>query len=183
MKKVETKIIVILAIVFIFFGSLILSIIFEDDTSKHERELKTIAESIAETKKVADLDAHFTALADLRGKISDSTLVVKADKLLASQEEHTKRLILAEKKDAAGYAFELAKAAILKGLKSPKAASFSGYSESNYWYDQEEDLYYVQLYVDAQNSFGAMIRQYYQVKLQINDANWKMVDLMEIDGY
>ena len=181
MKKLLIYIIIAIFAVTVIIG--IIGVIVEPESSKQLNKLINIEEAITQADKTADLEAALVRLADLRPQLSDSALLFRADMIAGTAAAHTERVALAEKKAASAYAYTLAKELVLKTLKAPKTAIFSGYTTSNYWYDQEEGLYYVQLYVDAQNSFGAMLRKYYQVKLKINDANWKMVDLMEIDGY
>ncbi|MBS4057772.1 MAG: hypothetical protein KGZ82_10690 [Bacteroidales bacterium] len=177
MKKFIIVIIVIFGVI-VFFNALL-----ENEESQPLTSYKTIAKALDKAETVAEVDSLFKTLTDLREKITDSAKAHRTDSLLATRGAHTKRVALAEKNRAAAYAFELAKASILKGLKSPKTASFSGYNESKYWYYPKDDIYIVQLYVDAQNSFGAMIRQYYQIKLKKTNGEWRVVDLMEINGY
>ena len=66
-------------------------------------------------------------------------------------------------------------------LKSPKTADFPMFDCVAV--ESEENVWVVNSYVDAQNSFGAMIRSYYMVKLQytggnsLDSRNWELLDV------
>lgn len=70
---------------------------------------------------------------------------------------------------------EHVKSFILKSLKAPSTAKFPGYSEipvvkkDGYWESYT--------YVDAQNSYGAMIRTNYYVKMENQGGRWKLVKI------
>lgn len=70
---------------------------------------------------------------------------------------------------------EHVKSFILKSLKAPSTAKFPGYSEipvvkkDGYWESYT--------YVDAQNSYGAMIRTNYYVKMENQGDRWKLVKI------
>lgn len=56
-------------------------------------------------------------------------------------------------------------------LKSPSTADFPMFDYTSD-YSQLDGTYLVTSYVDAQNSFGAIIRQYYSIKLKFNGGDW-----------
>lgn len=63
-----------------------------------------------------------------------------------------------------------------KNLKSPSSAKFCLMSEASIYYNGEEDggsRYTVSGYVDAQNSFGAMIRKNFTVNLTVTKDDYK----------
>ena len=63
-----------------------------------------------------------------------------------------------------------------QNLKSPSTAKFS----RNPYVDKKDDnVFIVKSYVDAQNSFGAMIRENYEVKLRYDEStrSWILIDL------
>lgn len=63
-----------------------------------------------------------------------------------------------------------------KNLKSPSSAKFCLMSEATIHYNGEEDggsRYTVSGYVDAQNSFGAMIRKNFTVNLTVTKDGYK----------
>lgn len=66
---------------------------------------------------------------------------------------------------------------VKQNLKSPSTAEFSSFNESkiNIFEDQE---CWVSGFVDAQNSFGAMIRNNYVVKMRYNNDNtFTLIDI------
>lgn len=65
---------------------------------------------------------------------------------------------------------------VKKNLKSPSSAKFCLMSEATIHYNGEKDggsLYTVSGYVDAQNSFGATIRQNFTVNLIVTKDGYK----------
>jgi hypothetical protein len=181
MKKLLIYIIIAIFAIPVIIG--IIGVIVEPESSKQLHGLQNIESAINKADKIADLEAALVQLAELRGKLTDSALISRADSITNTADTHRKRIALDEKKAAAAYAYSLAKELVLKTLKAPKTASFSGYNDSKYWYDEKHDVYYVQLYVDAQNSFGAMIRQHYQLQLKQTNGSWRLKDVIQIDGY
>jgi len=158
--------------------------VFEPTTKKAQRDIEKLAKQLSVAESDTELESALKLLADLRAEVTDSALVAYADSIIATSEVHRGRVALLKKKAAAAYAFEIAKETVLKQLKAPKTASFSGYEESKFWYDQKQDVYYVQLFVDAQNSFGAYIREHYQLKLEQSiPGTWTVKEILQIERY
>lgn len=67
-------------------------------------------------------------------------------------------------------AYTTSKRIIEKVLKAPSTATFQSYDKS--MISVSGDTYTVNGYVDAQNSFGAMLRSYYTVRLKGSAYNW-----------
>lgn len=67
-------------------------------------------------------------------------------------------------------AYTTSKRTIEKVLKAPSTATFQSYNKS--MVSVSGDTYTVNGYVDAQNSFGAMLRSYYTVRLKGSAYNW-----------
>lgn len=64
-----------------------------------------------------------------------------------------------------GYALRTAQDGIKKKLKAPSTAEFPGLRESEVT-REGPDVFIVKSYVDAQNSFGAKIRNHFTVKVE-----------------
>lgn len=79
-------------------------------------------------------------------------------------------------------AFIASKNIITKMLKAPGTAKFAESYDKDVVmiYDSETNNYIVYLWVDAQNSFGAMLRNYYKVTLKLSgdQTQWKLVDII-----
>ena len=71
-------------------------------------------------------------------------------------------------------------------LKAPHTAEFPGIDENSIT-DLGDHTYIINSYVDAQNSFGASIRNRYRVKLRytggdpINQYSWQLMDIRLYD--
>lgn len=75
--------------------------------------------------------------------------------------------------------YTTSKRIIEKVLKAPSTAEFQSYDKS--MISVSGDTYTVNGYVDAQNSFGAMLRSYYTVKLKGSAYNWT-IESVVFDG-
>jgi hypothetical protein len=60
--------------------------------------------------------------------------------------------------------------AVAERLKAPSTARFHGPTAS--WHDQAKGTGWIRGQVDAQNSFGAMLRSTFECGLQRNDGYW-----------
>lgn len=69
-----------------------------------------------------------------------------------------------------------AKKAVEDSLKAPSTASFCSFSEMNAT-NLGGDKWMVTGYVDAQNSFGTMVRQYWSVTLILTKNGFKLVSV------
>lgn len=78
-------------------------------------------------------------------------------------------------------AYEIAKDFVEDNLKSPSSASFWRYDFN--WSKLGYNEYYIQSFVDAENSFGAKLKAQWNCKLKytggdIDDkANWQLLDI------
>ena len=80
-------------------------------------------------------------------------------------------------------AYLAAKQLINRRLKSPSTAKYAnyGYGENPAIVEFYEDgTYRVKIWVDAQNSFGAMLRNTYQVDMKRVGDNWKLQNIAQL---
>jgi len=74
-------------------------------------------------------------------------------------------------------AFYISQQFVTKKLKAPSTAKFPWRSESTVK-DLGNNRYEVISYVDAQNSFGAMLRMHYKCTVEyVSGDNWKLISL------
>ena len=84
-------------------------------------------------------------------------------------------------------AYGVAKEFVLERIKSPKSAKFPRYDafEKQNWIDvrkKSTGIYIVKGYVDAQNVYGAMLRNHYVATVQhTGGKNWLLVELEFVD--
>jgi hypothetical protein len=78
------------------------------------------------------------------------------------------------------YAVDNTKEAIAKMLKAPSTAEFPNDSEFDVT-EIDTGLYRVTGYVDSENGFGAMVRTYYTIELQMADDMYMVTDLEILD--
>lgn len=76
-------------------------------------------------------------------------------------------------------AYYMAEYSVEKVLKSPKTADFLGYSQSIVTKISDDGDYLVKLQVDSENSFGAMIRSTFTVKVKNVGDQWILIDIKE----
>lgn len=74
-------------------------------------------------------------------------------------------------------AFDICKKAATARLKAPSTAKFGSFSESSVEKTMEKDnRYYIRSFVDAQNPFGAMLRNKYECVADYNgNQEWAIV--------
>lgn len=77
-------------------------------------------------------------------------------------------------------AFVIAKNFIRQNLKAPSTAEFQSYPEATISNDGNQFTIYT--YVDAQNSFGAMIRTHFRVVLKYKPETdkWELIDIEDL---
>jgi hypothetical protein len=84
--------------------------------------------------------------------------------------------------DEGGY-INTAQLFVKRGLKAPATAKFPSVilSRDQYQILKDHNLITVKSYVDAQNSFGALLRSKYIVQFELLDSSWKLM-YFELDG-
>jgi len=75
-------------------------------------------------------------------------------------------------------AYYAAREVVLGYLKAPSTAEFQPYAEGIVA-QRGANQYTVNLWVDAQNSFGAMIRTYFMVDVELQDGAWYYTNIQE----
>lgn len=81
-------------------------------------------------------------------------------------------------------AYIIAQSFVKDRLKSPKTAEFS--FECKCEYNMSTKTYYITSFVDAQNSFGALLRMNFVCRLKFNGGDWADINnwnLLEIVTY
>lgn len=80
-----------------------------------------------------------------------------------------------EYKPDSSMAYVMSKEFVKRNLKSPATAEFPVGIFAHY---EGDSVYIVNSYVDAQNTFGALIRTEFYVKIKDNgNDNWKLIDI------
>jgi len=85
-----------------------------------------------------------------------------------------------ENKSSSDDAYYISQQFVEDRLKSPASAEFPRFSNSRVSVSYAgNDTYKVSAYVDAQNSFGALIRTYYDCEVRYNKSSdkWRLIDL------
>lgn len=101
-------------------------------------------------------------------------------------EEATDQVEETEKVETKGsdgtLAYIMAKDILKQQLKAPSTAKFQKeWKGVDITYSTEKDEYYLQFWVDAQNSYGAMIRTTYAVTMkELPGDKWKMVNIAKL---
>lgn len=80
--------------------------------------------------------------------------------------------------------YSIAKEIVSNNLKSPKSADFPSLWSDEVKMQRNKDMVIVQSYVDAQNSFGAVIRSQWQVEFKVIDLDSFSYEIIyiNIDG-
>ena len=82
------------------------------------------------------------------------------------------------KDDPQADAWYACKEFIIRSLKAPKTAEFPRYQPSSVTYMGSNE-YRVSIYVDAENSFGALIRSRFTCRVKKETGQWRLIRLDE----
>jgi flagellar basal body-associated protein FliL len=83
----------------------------------------------------------------------------------------------AEPGDEKVIAYSKSQEYVKEQLKAPSSAVFPSYFEINVFYYSNSDEYVVKAYVDAQNSYGAMLRKEYKSTLRyLGEYRWQNLE-------
>ena len=94
-----------------------------------------------------------------------------------NQKDLQKRIEEREKRSKRIEAFTVSKDFVEKQLKCPSTSDFPWYDDS-FVTELDNGSYRVSAYVDAQNSFGAMIRnKYYCIVYPIREGQWRLISI------
>lgn len=66
---------------------------------------------------------------------------------------------------------------IKRQLKSPSSADFPLFTDGA-WYNEDTKIYTIKSYVDAKNSFGSEIRNYWSCKVENDNHQWTVISAL-----
>lgn len=126
----------------------------------------------------ASVESH-KALIDQAKKEQESAAAVAAEAKAKKEREEA----AAANQDRSVMAAIICSNYVEASLKSPKSADFPWDKAAGGSSKLGNQTYFVRSYVDAQNSFGAELRNWYECKIQyrsgedVNPASWKLIAL------
>ncbi|WP_319502571.1 hypothetical protein [uncultured Draconibacterium sp.] len=156
--------------------------IFMSDEEKADLSFNEVVKKFEKAESEYDVSDVFGKLNVLASE--NPSLQSKVDSLYELKQqfviEATKRGINNNQYDAWYYSRDF----ITKALKAPSTAKFAKYGESKVSYDFDKEIYHVEMWVDAQNSFGTMLRKTYHVQIKRNididnNETWSLIDMKE----
>lgn len=160
-------------LLYVFLGFVIAPVVFgvfysalRSEEGKAKDRLGSIRSHIAETedanslsKLVLEIDSLATVYPSLQTTVDElKANEIQQRQMAIEKEEVSIRLFKI---------YEYAKKAVSDKLKSPSTAKFQDYNDIESGVT-EDGQYITRFYVDAQNSFGAMIREKYEVIVVLN---------------
>lgn len=160
----------------------VVSLVFTSSEDMAEYNFKTTSEKFSQAESeydVADVFGELNALAR-----EDTTLQPKIDSLYELRPQFIEEAIQRGINNNQHVAWYRARDYIKAALKSPSSAKFASYSESRVAYNYDDNVYHVTMWVESQNSFGAMLRKDFTVQLKRtvdinNNESWSLVALKE----
>jgi hypothetical protein len=167
-----------------------ISTFFESDESKADNEFHKIVWAIESAQSETEIDSLFLKFDAFLKEHNDAGLAVKIDSIKQSKPVYIEKI---EKEKRAKLekqieenkvnAFFAAKSFVEKRLKAPSTAKwpYSGDENVRINYSWEKGNYIVLLWVDAQNAFGAMLRNNFLVEVHQKDqSNWTLINIVEL---
>lgn len=153
---------------------------FTTDEEKFEMKVNSASQNISTAESIDELNTIYSEIDSLKILDKSGNLTSLFDSLYQLRADAEQKVIEKERSGRFYYAYTTAQELIKSQLKAPSTAEFCKWDDVKRTYF-ENDTYRVQLWVDAQNSFGAMIRETYQVDLKPNGDSWNLVDIVKVN--
>ena len=139
---------------------------FTSDESKALSEVDSKVEMIAGIDSKSKLEAVLNELDSIKKNTEFESVKILVDSILTQKDSYFTIVESNFERNLKPEAYSAAKLYIKERLKSPSTAKFSPMSESTLFKD-ENGVYNIAMTVDAQNSFGAMIRDEYFIQIVV----------------
>lgn len=166
MKKLIKWVLIItaasMALCFIF-------VLFESDEDKAIYEVTSKAELLEKAKTSSELDVVYAQLDSIYSATTIEVIKPQIDSLRNQKDVYLKNITANFEKELKYEAYSVAKEYIRQNLKSPSTAKFAPLSETVLFKD-DAGIYNLSIEVDAQNSFGAMLRNQYYIAIGVIDG-------------
>ena len=157
--------------------------IIASDEEKFKIDVRHEASKIKEAKTIEELNLIYSNLDSLQRLDTLDTYTAYFDSIRELRSIHEKRIISKKIESNKIAAYVMACEYLKKRLKVPSTANFQKYHRGvTVSYNTSAQVYKVRLYVDAQNSFGAMLRNRYQVSLSNPQKDsWLLMDIAKLN--
>lgn len=97
---------------------------------------------------------------------------------IANSPDNPRRPAASKQEHSDAMAWRMSKDFVTKRLAAPSTAVFPWYHQVNHQIKQNGRVYTIKAYVDAENGFGAQIRQHFTAKVRYDgEDTWSLVDL------
>lgn len=150
---------------------------FESDEDKAVRDIeKTKLEQIEEAKSMKEINLIYRELDSVYRNHPSEKVQEALIQVHVKRAEIEKKLQAKIESEVKAFAYEAAKTQIKSMLKSPSTAEFVRYADTKMGID-ENGIYHIYMQVDAQNSFGAMLRNNFDVSFLVLDGQIKILEV------
>lgn len=167
----------------IIISLLIYGIISDALTPEVEKRISAIKIEYQELSNAESIDVYTSTIAKLEA-IRDTTkfeeIKIVIDSLLLTKEQLYKNVKNRYVRSNYAGVYLAAEKIVKASLKAPSTAIFQEYGDAKFYYDEKGEVYTIDLWVDAQNSFGAMIRTTYRLEFSNETGKWKFLSINEI---
>jgi hypothetical protein len=177
--KTIIKIIIASFIIFMVFG--IYKAATMSDSEQIAHSLKRINEGLFRIKTEAELETTYKEVDELQKKDTAGEFKDLFKEIYDHKQAIIERVESKTIDSNKEFAYDLAVKAITEKLKAPSTAKFQNRREVKTRYDEKEKMYTIEMYVDAQNVYGAMIRGKFRVQLFIHDGKWLLYGVEELN--
>ncbi|WP_347839296.1 hypothetical protein [uncultured Draconibacterium sp.] len=170
-----------LAMVVITALSVVWYAFIASDETKFEMEIDALETKITEAESIEDLNQLYSELEVLQQKDTLNLFTEKFETIKTERPELETKIKKAAESNMPAGAYLYAKELVKAQLKAPSTAKFASFIKGEAKVGQYDNgNYQVIMWVDAQNSFGAMLRKTYQVDLKPVNNSWQLVKIVEL---
>ncbi len=152
----------------------------ESPQQKLERKAVAVMDAIDKVNDQKSFDAFMQLFESLQASDSAKQFQQLYDSInieLPQLKQYVAGIELGKQQKAGFY---IAQEFIKQNLKAPTTALFESYQSAHKLYYADTDVFHYRIAVDAQNSFGAMIRSTFEVDLKLVGDEWLLVGLKEV---
>jgi hypothetical protein len=172
MKKIIFWTVVIVLVVFLFTPA---KTILMNKNQKDIYLLKKYEKHIHKTKNESELELWYDFVKEILDKTDSDKVQDKAYEVLEVYRAKTKSFEKDRQELRDITIYNIAKENISSKLKSPSTAKFQPLIDIQSEY--KEGFFYMSIWVDAQNSFGATVREQYTVKYKAEGDNVYLISI------
>lgn len=169
----------IIAIIVLIIGYFVVNNLFMTEEKAIIKVIERTEKQINKAKSFDELELEYNATHELYWENENPEIKERMLDLYMVYSDKKEKLESELNRENKIVAYTAAQMAIREILRSPSTAEFENISDAKY-INKGNNKHTIVLWVDAQNAFGATVRETYLVSLTGNEQNMKSTDISKI---